>query len=101
MLNVELETLDAECGVGDLKILSVYPWLFWGVFSSFPTLSECPECKLRITQLSCDFHAWIKLDILEINPITVIDFIWCITSNDVESHVNDLSKKGLFLNWES
>ena len=28
-----------------------------------------------------------------INLITVIDFFWCITSNDVESHVHDRSKK--------
>ena len=28
-----------------------------------------------------------------INPIAVIDFFWCITSSDVESRVNDRSKK--------
>ena len=27
------------------------------------------------------------------NTITVIDFFWCIISNDVKSHVNDWSKK--------
>ena len=36
MLNVELETLDAECGVGDLEIFSVYPWLFGVFFPVFP-----------------------------------------------------------------
>ena len=36
MLNVELETSDAECGVGDLEIFSVYPRLFRVFFPVFP-----------------------------------------------------------------
>ena len=58
-MEIKLKTsLDAECGVGDLVILSVYPRLF-GVFgSSFCKLPECPKyCKASISQPSYGFYA--------------------------------------------
>ena len=57
-MEIKLKTsLDAECGVGDLVILSVYPRLF-GVFgSSFCKLPECPKyCKASISQPSYGFY---------------------------------------------
>ena len=96
-MKINLKTLsDAECGVGDLEIFSVYPRLFEVFFSSFPSLPECPIYKPSITQLSCGFYAWIKLyfckDILDNQSYHCDCFFWCITSSDVESHVNDRSK---------
>ena len=62
-MKINLNTLsDAECGVGDLEIFSVYPRLFGTFFSSFPSLPECRKYKPSITQLSCGFYAYIKLD---------------------------------------
>ena len=42
MLNVELETSGAECGVRDLEMFSVYPRLF-GVF--FPVFPVCLNAR--------------------------------------------------------
>ena len=62
-MKINLKTLsDAERGVGDLEIFSVYPRLFGVFFPSFPSLPECPKYKPSITQLSRRFYAWIKPD---------------------------------------
>ena len=58
-MDVKLKTsLDVECGVGDLVILSVYPRLF-GVFgSSFCKFPEYPwYSKASISQSSYGFYA--------------------------------------------
>ena len=65
-MKISLKTLsDAECGVGDLEIFSVYPRLFGVFFSSFASLPECPKYKPSTTQLSCGFYVWIKPDFYE------------------------------------
>ena len=100
-MKISLKTSSyAECGVGYFVIFSVYPTLF-GVFgSSFPRLPEFPKYhKACITQLSCSFYDWMKLDfysnILDNQSYYFHWSFWCIISNDVELHVNDQSKKWL------
>ena len=61
-MEINLKTsLDAECGVGDLVILSVYLRLF-GVFEpSFPKLFGCPKyCTASITRPSYGFYACLN-----------------------------------------
>ena len=91
-------SLDAECEVRDLVMLSVYPIPF-GTF--VPKLPECPKYhKASITQLPYGLYAWIKLDFH--SNILDNQYYYC-PFTDVESHVSDVSDKflGLFLNWES
>ena len=61
-MEIKLKTsLDAECWVGDLVILSVYPTVFWVFGSSFHKLPECPKyCKASLSQTSYDFYACLN-----------------------------------------
>ena len=58
-MEIKLKTsLDAEWGVGDLAMLSVYPRLFGLFGSSFCKLPECPKyCNASISQPSYSFYA--------------------------------------------
>ena len=79
-MKISLKTLsDAECGVGDLEIFSVYPRLFWGIFSPvFPVYYIIDTFYFLHDTFYFILHHWSDADIsviyLNINSLAVTTF---------------------------